>query len=207
MSLRCTSFTAMLLICSSIFILGCVSDETVNLDYKRVETAGSLSKSADGVRIKLLKFADKRAKQIDPALIGYRQAAFGVQMGAVFSDLPVYEIIRLAVKKELVRNGHIIAEENEDFTIKGEIRTYWISTETTVLYWDVIGEVSIILEVKMADSDPFIKLNPYSGRNVERTYLWPSVAIMKRVLETSVDEVMRKMDSDEELIRFFKKKQ
>ncbi len=205
MNLRFTSIVAILLICSSVCITGCVGNETVKLDYKQPERAESLLTSVHSVRIKLLNFEDKRAGQIDPVLIGNRQAAFGVQMGAVFSDRPVFEIIRLAVKTELVRSGHIIVDENEDITIKGEIRTYWVSTDVTILYWDVIGEVSIVLEVKKADSESFTKLDPYNGRNVERTYFNPSVAIMKRVLGGSLDKVMQTMSADAELIRVFKK--
>jgi hypothetical protein len=37
--------------------------------------------------------------------------------------------------------------------------------------------------------------------------LWPSVAIMKRVLGASLDKVMQTMSSDAELIKVFKKNQ
>jgi len=205
MNLRCIFIIATLLICLSIFITGCIGDETVNLDYKPPERVESLLTSARPLRINLLNFEDKRAGQIDPVLIGCRQAAFGVSMGVVYSDLPVPEIIRSAVKTELTKSGHIVVDENEDITIKGEIQTYWVSTDVTILYWDVIGEVNISLEVKKADSDSFIKLDSYNGRNVERTYLYPSVAIMKNVLGASLDKVMQTMSSDEELIKVFKK--
>lgn len=205
MNLKFTSIIAILLFCSSIFIKGCVGNETINPDYKQPERGESLLTSPHSLRVNLLNFEDKRAGQVDPVLIGDRQAAFGVQMGAVFSDRPVFEIIRLAVKTELVRSGHIIVDKNEDITIKGEIRTYWVSTDVTILYWDVIGEVSIVLYVKKAGSESFIKLDPYNGRNVERTYLYPSVAIMKRVLGASLDNVMQTMSSDAEFIRVFEK--
>ena len=205
MNLRCIFIIAILLICPSIFITGCIGNETVNLDYKPTERVENLLTSARPLRVNLLNFEDKRAGQIDPVLIGCRQAAFGVSMGAVYSDLPVPEIIRSAVKTELTESGHIIVDKNEDITIKGEVRTYWVSTETTMFYWDVIGEVRIVVVVKNADSDSFIKLDPYNGRKVERTYLYPSVAIMKRVLGASLDKVLQTMSSDEELIKVFKK--
>ena len=205
MNLRRTSTIAILLICASVLITGCIGNETVKLRYEPSERAESLLAATRSLKIKLLNFEDKRAGQIDPVLIGYRQAAFGVQMGAVYSDLPVFEIIRLAVKTELTKSGHIIVDENEDITIKGEIQTYWVSTETTVLYWDVIGEVSIVLEVRNADSDSFVKLDPYKGRDVERTYLNPSRAIMKGVLGASLDTVMQKMSSDAGFIQVLKK--
>ena len=95
MNLRHTSTIAILLICASVLITGCVGNETIKLDYEPPERTESLLTSVRSLRIKLLDFEDKRANQIDPVLIGNRQAAFGVPMGAVYSDLPVFEIIRL----------------------------------------------------------------------------------------------------------------
>ena len=204
MNLRYISIIAILLIYTSIFINGCFGNETINLDFKTTEKSPLIS--VRPFRIKILNFDDKRAGQIDPVLIGYREAAWGVQMGAVYSDLPVSEIIQSAVKTELTKSGHIIVDKNEDILIKGEVRTYWVSTPATLLYWDVIGEVGIVIMVKKTDDDSFIKLDSYNGRNVERTYLYPSVAIMKRVLGASLDKVMQKMSSDEKLIKVYKKK-
>jgi len=204
MNLRRTSTIAILLICLTVLTTGCVGNETIRMGYEPTERKESPLTSLPRLKIKLLEFEDKRASQIDSVLIGNRQAAFGVPMGAVYSDLPVFEIIRSAVMTELTRSGHIIVDENEDIAIKGEIRVYWVSTETTVLYWDVIGEVGIIIEVKKGDNESFIKLGPYNGRNVERTYLNPSVAIMKRVLVASLETVMHKLSSDTELVRIFK---
>jgi len=63
--------------------------------------------SVHSLMINLVNFGDKRAGQIDGKLIGYRQAAFDVQMGALYSDLPVTEIIRQAVKPELTRRADL----------------------------------------------------------------------------------------------------
>jgi hypothetical protein len=203
-NLKRTFMIVILLICLTVLTTGCVGNETIKVGYEPPKRRISLLTTANSLRIKLLEFEDKRASQIDSVLIGNRQAAFGVPMGALYSDLPVFEIIRSAVMTELTRSGHIIVDENEDIAIKGEIRAYWVSTETTVLYWDVIGEVGIIIEVKQGDNESFIKLGPYNGRSVERTYLNPSVAIMKRVLGASLETVMHKLSSDTELVRIFK---
>ncbi len=205
MNIRRIINLTILLICAFVLITGCSGNETVKLRYEPSKREKGLLTSTRSLKIKLLNFEDKRAGQIDPILIGYRQAAFGVQMGAVYSDIPVVEIIRLAVKTELTKSGHIIVDENEDITIKGEVQTYWVSTETTVLYWDVIGEISIILEVRKANSDSYVKSDPYKGRHVERTYLNPSSKIMKGVLRASLDTVMQKISSDPGFFRVPKK--
>jgi len=194
---------AVLLICSGVSMTACPGNKILNLDYKPPKAAEALPLSVHALRINLLNFVDKRAAQIDVQLIGFRQAAFDVQMGAVYSSPPVTKIVRQAVQSELTRTGHIIVTKNEDFTIEGEIRTYWLSTETTLLYWDVIGEISILLKVKRNGSDSFIDFGPFSNRNVERTYLNPSVEIMERVLGLSLENVMQRMSSDSELARVF----
>jgi uncharacterized lipoprotein YajG len=199
MNLKRTFMVPVLLIWSAVSMTGCPGNQTLNLDYKQPKAPEGLPLSVHSLRINLLDSVDKRAGQIDPQLIGFRQAAFDVQMGAVYSDLPVTKIVQEAVKSELTRSGHIIDTENEDFTIKGEIRTYWVSTPATFLYWDVTGEVSILVKVKRNGTDSFIEFGPFTSRNVERTYLNPSVEIMKRVLGASLQKVMQTMSSDTEL--------
>jgi len=196
---------AFLVVCSAVSMTGCPGNKTLSLHYEPPKGAEGSPLSVHTLRINLMNFADKRAGQIDAHLIGSRQAAFDVQMGAVYSSLPVTKVVRQAVQSELRRSGHTIVTENEDFTIKGEIQTYWLSTETTPLYWDVIGEISILLKVKRNDSDSFIDFGPFSSRSVERTYLNPSVEIMKRVLGASLEKVMQRMTSDAELAKAFTK--
>jgi uncharacterized lipoprotein YajG len=205
MNPRRTFMLEILLICSAVWLTGCPGNIMLNLDYKPPKAAESPLSSAHSLRVKPLNFGDKRAGQIDAKLIGYRQAAFNVQMGAVCSDLPVTEIIRQAVESELTRSGHIIVMENEDLTIRGDILAYWVSTRPTLLYWDVIGEVSVIVEVKKTESDSLTKFGPFSGKNAERTYWNPSAAMMKCVLNASLDEVIQTMSSDEELASVFKR--
>ena len=64
---------------------------------------------------------------------------------------------------------------------------------------------SLACRYEYADSDSFVKLDPYKGRDVERTYLNPSRAIMKGVLGASLDTVMQKMSSDAGFIQVLKK--
>ena len=144
MNPRRTFMLEILLICSAVSMMGCPGNIMFNSDYRPPKAAVSLMSSAHSLRINLLTFGDRRTGQIDAKLIGYRQAAFNVQMGAVSSDLPVTEIIIRAVESELTRSGHIIVMEKEDLTIRGDILAYWVSTRSTLLQWDVIGEVSVI---------------------------------------------------------------
>ncbi len=79
-------------------------------DEMEEKVAERVLPSVHSLIINLVNFADKRAGQIDGKLIGYRQAAFDVQMGALYSDLPVTEIIRQAVKSELTGRADLCLE-------------------------------------------------------------------------------------------------
>jgi hypothetical protein len=69
----------------------------------------------------------------------------------------------------------------------------------------VIGEVSIVLKVQNSGKNSHLILGPYNGRDVVRTYLNPSRAIMTGVLEASLDTVMQTISSDEQLVQIVKK--
>lgn len=192
----------LIVIIPMIFLLtACAGNITVKPDYQPQTKADTPLASVPALKIKLLNFEDKREQRTEAILIGRRQAAFGVPMGDVFSDRPIFEIIRDAVKTELIRNGHSIVADNEDISMKGEIRKFWVGTEVTALYWDVIGEVSIVIEVKRSTDSTPILLGPYSGKNVERTYINPSEEIVTRVLMKSLEGVMSSMSSAPELVK------
>lgn len=199
--------TLFLLLSMTIFLTACASNITVKPDYQPPTKTDTLLASVPALKIKLLNFEDKREQQTEAILIGRREAAGGIPMGDVFSERPIFEIVRDAIRTELIRNGHSIVNENEDISMKGEIRKFWVGTEVTALYWDVLGEVSITVEVKYPASDAPILLGPYSGKNVERTYINPSEEIVTRVLVKSLEAVMQSMNSDRELARVLRAKQ
>lgn len=194
---------SLVLISITFLFTACGGNITVKPDYQPQTKADTLLASVPSLKIKLLNFEDKCNEPMEAILIGRRQAAFGVPMGDIFSERPIFEIMRDAVKTELIRNGHSIVTDNEDIVMKGEIRKFWVGTDVTALYWDVIGEVSIALEVKHP-AGLAILFGPYSGKNVERTYVNPSEEIVTRVIIKSLDGVMVSMSSDPELVKELK---
>lgn len=200
------SLISIVLISTMFLLTACAGNITVKPDYQPQAKADTLLASVPALKIKLLNFEDKRDQRIEAILIGRRQAAFGVPMGDIFSERPIFEIIRDAVKTELIRNGHSIVTDNEDISMKGEIRKFWVGTDVTALYWDVIGEVSIFVEVKYPTAGMAISLGPYSGKNVERTYINPGEEIVTRVLIKSLEGVMLSMSSDPELVKVLRTK-
>jgi uncharacterized lipoprotein YajG len=193
------------LVFSCVILSACAGTATLNLKYQPSTDTKNLLAFVPPLRVKVLNFADKRTEQQEAILIGGRQAAFGMPMGDVYSDRPIFDIIREAMEAELTRSGHSIVADNEDIILGGEITTFLVGTDVTVLYWDVVGEVTITVKVKTSEDDTPVVLGPYGGKEIERTYVNPSVAIMERVLGASLTQVMNQMNSDKELITALKK--
>ena len=204
MKVKYLSLMALIVLGVSPFLLGCPGTTMVKVDYSPTTGKKNLLASIPPVKIKLLNIADRREGK-GLTLVGHREAAFGVSMGDVYSERPVFEIIQKAIQSEFISSGHTIVTEKEDFIIKGEIRNFWVKTDTTALYWDVIGEVSIVLEVIEPGAVSGVVLGPYSARKVERTYVNPSEAIMNRLLGASLNSVIQEMSSDPKLIAELKK--
>jgi Uncharacterized lipoprotein len=181
-----------------VFLTGCVGNMTVATDYNPQTKGDTPLASVPPLKVKLLNFEYERSQ---PLMIGHREAAGGVPMGNVYSERPVPEIIRDAVKAELIRNGHSIVTDNEDISIGGEIRKFRVGTDVTAMYWDVIGEVSFAIEVKGSTSEKSGPFGPYTGKKVERTYLNPGESIVKSVLAKSLEDAMSSMSHDPKLIK------
>jgi len=184
-----------------IFLTACSSNITVKPDYQPQTKIDTPLATVPASKIKLLNFEDKREPRTVAIMIGRRTAALGMSLGDIFSARPIFDIIRDAVKTELIRSGYSIVTDNEDFSMKGQILKFWVATDVTALYWDVIGEISIVVEVKRPTVGTPVLLGPYSGNNVERTYINPSGEIVTRVLDKSLEGVMSSMNSDPELVK------
>lgn len=193
-----------LLISMAVFFTACASNITVTPKYQTPQKTNTPLASISTVKVKLENFEDRREQQVEAIFVGHREAAFGMPMGDIFSERPIFEIVRDTVKTELIRNGHTIVNNNENISIKGKINKFWVRTDVTALYWDLVGEVSIMIEVSSPTRKTPTLLGPYSGKNVERTYINPSKEIATRVLDKSLGDAMRAMSTDPKLARVIK---
>ena len=188
----------------SCLLLDCGGTSTLKLGYRPSEGEKGLLSSLPSKKIKVLPFTDKRMPQMESIKIGSREAALSVPMGEVYAERPVFEIVRDAVQTEFARNGHLVVGDNEYVSIRGEIRAFSVGTSVTLVYWDVIGNVSFTLEAKKAGVASPVTLGPFEGKQVERTYVYPSAEIMERVTGGSLDNAIKAMGSDAALIGFLK---
>lgn len=188
----------------AVFLTACASNITVTPKYEASQSKNTSLSSVPTVKFKVENFKDTREQNAESILVGHREAAFGVPMGDIFSERPIFEIVRNTVQTELINNGHTIVNNNENISIKGRINKFWVRTDVTALYWDLVGEVNIMIEVSSPTRRTPTLLGPYSGKNVERTYLNPSKELATKVLDKSLADAMHKMSSDPKFIREIK---
>jgi uncharacterized lipoprotein YajG len=194
-----------MLIPISVFIFGC-GPAILKLEYKPLPDPDNLLASVAPVKIKLLNFEDKRDGDVDSEFIGRVRTRVNAPRKEVKSKGPVSEIIREAVKSELTRNGHSVVENNEDIVMKGEIKAFWIKTAVTSEEWDVSGKIEISIEVVNSVTAHSTFVGPYTATDREKRFIEPGDTVLKRILETSLSQLMQKMSSDTNLANALRKK-
>ena len=142
---------------------------------------------------------------LDPYLIGHKFIAklmSSEQKAArgVYNDRPVYETVTEAVKSEFTRKGYKVVQESEDFSVKGRVDQFWVTTPLKIMgtVADVTGEVSLTMEVSRAGQKGLTTLGPYNGRKVERT-MTPGPEKYKQVLTGALMDAMQAMSADPNL--------
>jgi|GEM_PF-2474228 len=180
---------------------GCLSSGPSTLRFE-----DSLAPITDQVasNIKLEMFQDVRTQKKGPELIGGKQAGLGLPVNDVSVARPIAEIIHNEFRRELTNNGYTNNNISDNFIITGKILNFWIGTDVTALYWDVYGEVQIEIEIRNTKGKS-IKIGPYYAKNIERTYTGPSDTIMTKVILSSLNEVIKKILSDNDFTKMIPK--
>jgi hypothetical protein len=140
--------------------------------------------SESAPKIKVSGFTDTRS---DKGRIGERTAAFGVSMGDVYLSRRVPEVMRDALVDDLLVAGYRVVDSGQDVTVQGQVSKFWVHTDTTALYWDIVGE----LEIELTSSTTQTK--SFACHQVDRTYTWPSASLIGKVLDTCIADLMKKV--------------
>lgn len=127
-----------------------------------------------------------RDLRADRGRIGTREAAFGVSMGDVFFARDVTDYMTEAVTDQLRAAGHTIGASGAS-TVQVDLSRFWMHTDTTMLYWDVVAEIEIDIRFGVA---PARRLE---CRSVKRTYVWPSDDLLGSVLDQCFTDLMAKL--------------
>jgi hypothetical protein len=182
----------------SAFMVGCASSVTLEIAYHPAKVDQSRLAGFPARRIQLGNFSDPGG---GTTFIGQRKAAFEAPMGNVFATRQPGVVVRDAVAAELRRNGHTLVDTNPDAIVRGRVETFWIRTDVTPVYWDVLGDVRFSLEFLDSSLSKIVFKGTYGGHDVERTYLWPSEDIMKQVLENALTAAILQMSSDDNFLQ------
>lgn len=128
--------------------------------------------------------------------IGERTAAFNASMGDVFFDRMVPVFMEEAVAAELLGAGHQITNDQTGRPVSLEVVSFWTHTNTTMLYWDVIGEIEIAVTVGATMEDQNPKQTTFNCEAKKRTYVWPSLRLVSEVMDKCLIDLMSNLRGD-----------
>lgn len=116
-----------------------------------------------------------------------RQAAFGTPMGNVTFNPPESQLVKSVLEAELTR---LMREKGiqEKKKFSCDIVEFAVNTNTTPLYWDVIGRIRLVLK---QDGKEY----PLVGSDTQRTYIWPGETIIKNVVQQSLGKIVTDLKS------------
>lgn len=153
------------------------------------ESFGEVSARVEnGAKVRVKAVRDLRAEK---DRIGYRTAAMNVSLGNVYLAERVEEYFRRRLGHELMENGFWLEETEAATSIELGVKRYWVYTDTTLMYFDMIAEVECEAEIARVGGEPEKRV--FRSLKKERTYIYPTKKLMTRTLNEAVDEVMREL--------------
>lgn len=174
--LRCSRHYAVLGVLGAL-LGGCATPSLVI----PIDTGQILAQEEKPVRRATVEVSDiRREASLERTTIG------GVSMGRITLQPPATELVQTIVqaKADQVLASRALAEPQ---AVLCGIRTFEIATPATPLYWDVKTSIELVLRVDGQD-------RTVSGTATERTFVWPSEAVIQRV----TTEALRKVGDETE---------
>lgn len=150
--------------------------------------------SERAMKVKLATVTDDRQEK---GRIGTREAAFGISMGDVHLGQKAAETMQQALSDDLLAAGYRVVETGQDLIAEGHLRKFWVRTDTTILYWDVVGDIEFELAVLPATQKKEPVEKTFTCHQVERTYLYPSATLLGKVLDACLADMMLKVRADD----------
>jgi|WetSurMetagenome_2_1015567.scaffolds.fasta_scaffold68024_3 hypothetical protein len=159
-------------------------------DYSAPSASSTLS-SIPPAKIRVLPFNDGRKD-----LEGEVTAAFGVPMGHIRFEPSPATVLGRVVVSEFKAAGHTVADSTEGPQISGIVRVFNAHTDTTPLYWDIIGSLAVSLQVSSARGITLGDPLEYHAQCTDRTYIWPSEAVISGVMNKCLNEFASQLRND-----------
>jgi uncharacterized lipoprotein YajG len=166
---------------------------TVGIPKHSASSGSSTLSSIPPAIVRVLPFNDDR-KDLD--IEGTATAAFGVPMGHIRFEPSPTTLLGQAIISEIKAAGHTVTDGAEGTQITGAVLEFEARTDTTLLYWDVIGNLAISLQIMVArGTNPGAPLD-YRARCMDRTYIWPSAAVIAGVMGKCINDIATKLRND-----------
>lgn len=160
---------------------------------QRGNPAGALAK------IRIGPVTDGRGDAVG-SMIGERTTLGNVSMGAIELDPLPTDVMARLLKAEFAQMGYSVVSSAERFTIGARVRKFAVVTPATMLYWDMNGTIG--LEVTATARDGRQHLARYDATCTDRTYVWPSEALIGNVVSACVREIGAQLRGDAALAGF-----
>lgn len=170
-----------------------VSVVTVGIPKHSASSGSSTLSSIPPAIVRVLPFNDDRR---DLDIEGKSTAAFGVPMGNIRFEPSPATLLGQAVISEIKAAGHTVTEGVDGTQITGAIVEFETHTDTTLLYWDVIGSLAVSLQIMGARGSNPGALLDYRARCMERTYIWPSETVIAGVMSKCLNDFANKLRND-----------
>lgn len=190
------SVVSLFVLCISLLLMsGCASKElAVQMPHHAPSGEQGYLSQIEPQRVALLSVKDHRA-----SMEGKREA-LGVEMGAVVFVPHAVEVIRDVIASELKYAGHDVTNKESDQTVamRVQVKNFDATTDSTMTYWDINGYTKIAVEVLV---DGSYETFSFASRCTDRTYVWPSADLFKKVMLQCMDDFSQKFRNDQALAK------
>ena len=165
----------------------------VGIPKHGASSGSSALSSIPPATVRVLPINDDRQ---DLDMEGTATAAFGVPMGRIrFTPGPA-TLLGQAISAEIKAAGHTVTESAEGAQITGAVLEFEAHTDTTLLYWDVVGKLAVSLQIAGArGTNPGAPID-YRARCIDRTYVWPGEAVIAGVMSKCISDFANQLRND-----------
>lgn len=112
---------------------------------------------------------------------GMERTSLGVSLGRIRLEPPVTELVAAVVRSAAAGALSQVNAEQGPAILCG-IRIFDVTTPSTPLYWDIDVKIEIVLRVGGKD-------RTVQASATDRTWLWPSEALIGRVVATALGDL------------------
>jgi uncharacterized lipoprotein YajG len=118
-----------------------------------------------------------------------------VPIGDIQTGRNVAGFVQSVLTDALRASGHTVTSDGAT-AIAGEVSKFWVHTDTTPLYWDIVGEIELRVSLRGASQAAPSAATTFACEHTERTWLWPSEDLVQQVLDRCVDKLGQAIAKD-----------